>query len=54
MCNLMEHSERSARELEARKREPVYASLADQHGIPYEPPTTGPHEGPFSCPEGER
>jgi hypothetical protein len=38
MCNLMEHSERSARELEARKREPVYATLADQHGIPYEPP----------------
>ncbi|AYN57919.1 hypothetical protein PP640_gp68 [Arthrobacter phage Faja] len=47
MCNLMEHSERSSRELEARKREPVYASLADERGVPYE----GPEQGPFSCPE---
>jgi hypothetical protein len=37
MCSLMEHSERSAREHEAQKREPIYAGLAAERGIPYEP-----------------
>ncbi|AYR00937.1 hypothetical protein PP636_gp36 [Arthrobacter phage Hestia] len=35
MCNLMQHSERSSREREAMQCEPIYSSLADQHGIPY-------------------
>lgn len=38
MCGLMEHSARDARLQQARQREPIYATLADQHGISYEPP----------------
>ncbi|QIG57722.1 hypothetical protein PP358_gp51 [Arthrobacter phage Shoya] len=36
MCNLMEHSERSYREHEAQKQEPIYAALAKERGITYE------------------
>ena len=50
MCNLMQHSERSSREREAKQREPIYTSLAEERGIPYEPPQ-GPEQGPFSRPE---
>jgi hypothetical protein len=37
MCSLMEHSDRSYREREAQKQEPIYTTLAAEHGIPYEP-----------------
>jgi hypothetical protein len=49
MCNLIEHTERDARTQQSKNREPIYATLADQHGIPYEPPP-GPEQGPFSYP----
>jgi hypothetical protein len=49
MCNLLEHSERDARLQQAKRGEPIYASLADERGIPYE----GPEQGPFSCPDKE-
>ena len=40
MCSLQEHSERSTREHEAQKQEPIYSALAAEQGITYEPPTT--------------
>jgi hypothetical protein len=38
MCNLLEHSERDARLQQAKRGEPIYASLADERGVTYEPP----------------
>jgi hypothetical protein len=37
MCSLQEHSARSAREREQQQREPIYAALAEEHSIPYQP-----------------
>lgn len=39
MCSLQEHIERSARERESQKQEPIYTALAAEQGIDYEPPT---------------
>jgi len=38
MCSLQEHSARSAREHEAQTQEPIYATLAAEYGIQWEPP----------------
>ncbi|WXW93187.1 hypothetical protein SEA_BRAYBEAST_51 [Arthrobacter phage BrayBeast] len=38
MCNLLEHSERDARIQQAKRGEPIYATIAAEHGFPYEPP----------------
>ncbi|QDF19585.1 hypothetical protein PP353_gp50 [Arthrobacter phage Kumotta] len=51
MCNLQEHTARDTRQQQA---EPIYAATARDHGIPYQPPTQGPEQGPFSCPETEQ
>lgn len=40
MCSLQEHIDRSARERESQKQEPIYTALAAEQGIGYEPPTT--------------
>ncbi|AYR01571.1 hypothetical protein PP639_gp071 [Arthrobacter phage Seahorse] len=40
MCNLLEHTERDAKLQQAKRAEPIYASLAVERGIPYEPPRT--------------
>jgi hypothetical protein len=37
MCSLQEHSERSRRELEAERTEPIYAGLVHEYGIEYQP-----------------
>ena len=47
MCSLIEHTERDAREQQARRAEPIYAALATERGIPYE----GPEQGPSAFPE---
>lgn len=53
MCSLTEHTARSHREHLAKQTEPIYTQTANDHGIPYEPPTQGPQQGPssFPCPE---
>jgi len=42
MCSLPEHTARSAREHEAQTQEPIYAALAAERGIDYEPPASEP------------
>lgn len=56
MCSLTEHTARSHREHLAKQTEPIYTQTANDHGIPYEPPTQGPEQGPFLCPgtQGEQ
>ncbi|AXH44426.1 hypothetical protein PP356_gp46 [Arthrobacter phage MargaretKali] len=49
MCTLQDHIDRDQRLQTARKQEPIYAALAQEHGIPYEPPT-GPRTGAFFMP----
>ena len=39
MCSLQEHSARDHRVEEAKRAEPVYAALANEYGIDYQPPT---------------
>jgi len=40
MCNLQIHMDRDHRIHEAQRLEPVYAALAAEYGIEYQPPTT--------------
>lgn len=47
MCNLLEHTARDQRQQAARQQEPIYATLANERGIPYE----GPEQGPSAFPE---
>jgi hypothetical protein len=53
MCNLLEHSERDARLRQAKRGEPIYASLAAEYGIQYEPPSLTTPNGYLSF-EGMR
>ena len=40
MCNLQTHMDRDHRIHEAQRLEPVYAALATEYGIEYQPPAT--------------
>ena len=40
MCNLQTHMDRDHRLEEAKRLEPVYAALANEYGIEYQPPAT--------------
>ena len=40
MCSLQEHSQRDNRLTEAKRGEPIYARLAEEHGLEYQPPAT--------------